>query len=176
MKPIRALSFFLTVILLLCSLVSCRSRPPADFSYRFGSLAVRLEGNRGGQPLSCDIYCENGSLKTISYRTPDPLEGVTVSVTEDGEYRVSGNGFSVTVSQDSYALLGLLRPVRILLLDGGRPPQLQSVQRLATGDLFTLSVPDENFPVTLTLNADGFPIFASGNDFSFRITPSMPDA
>ena len=170
MKTFRILLLFLTLSIIFSLSVSCSSSPPGDFSYRRERLAVRVEGNRGGHPLSCDIYCENGRWTSITYHAPDPWNGITVSAKEDGACTITGNGFSVTVPQDGYAWRGLTRPARILLLDGESEPRLQSVQRLSSQDLFTLSIPSEDAPFSLTLNTDGIPIFASGEDFSFRVS------
>ena len=164
------LFLILGIFLLLGQFVSCKSRSPTDFSYRRQSFAVRGEGNLGGAPLLCDIYCENGVWRTVEYHAPDPLAGILVSVDENGEYRVSKDGIEAVVDEESPVLQGLVRPARILLLDGGDPPDPRSVQRLSEGDRFTVSAEGEDAPVTLTLDDAGFPIFASGGDFSFRVS------
>ena len=168
MKKLQKSLVLLGFLLSLCQLTACRSLTPEKFSYRSQSLVIRAEGSWGDTDFSCDIYCENGIWSTIVYHAPHPLAEVTVSVEENGKYSVSRDGLSMTIDESSPIFQGLIRPARVLLLDGRALTEPLSVQRLAEGDRFELSVEGEASPVTLTLR-DGFPIFAVGNDFSIRI-------
>ena len=173
MKTPRKALLFSGFALLLVLLTACNSLPSQDFSYRRQSFDARVEGDRGGEALVCDIYCENGVWRTIVYRDPDPLSGITVSIDENGGYRVEKDGISASVDGSSPVLQGLIRPARVLLLDGGEMPDVQSTQRLPEGHRFTVLADGEDAPVTLTLR-DGFPIFAAGDGFSFRAEPISP--
>ena len=170
MKILQKLWLFTLLSVLFQALVSCAPRAAEDFPYLREILTLRIEGDRGGKAVACDIYCENGSWVTIAYHAPDSLNGITVFPLPDGSCTVERDGISVTCDANSPLLWGLTRPTRILLLNPSSAQSLQSVQRLAEGDRFTLSVEGENAPVTLTLDRNGYPIFAFGEDFSFRIT------
>ena len=166
----KTLLFFITIAS-VCGITACTSHSPSDFSYRQKAFALQAEGNRWGEPLLCDIYCENGAWKTISYHAPDPLDGITVTAQEDGSLLILGKGLSATIPQDTPTALGLTLPARILLLDQVAAPRRISVQRISTGDLFSLSLPSEDQPITLAIGSDGAPLHASGAYFSFRFSP-----
>ena len=171
-RYIKSILFLSLTALLLC-FSACRSKAPSDFSYRQKKFTVRMEGNQYGVDLSCDICCENGTWKTVSYLSPEPLSGLTVTALENGDCRVERDGLSACFSMDDGTFSGLLLPARVLLLDGGEMPDVQSTQRLPEGHRFTVLADGEDAPVTLTLR-DGFPIFAAGDGFSFRAEPISP--
>ena len=169
-RYIKSILFLSLTALLLC-FSACRSKAPSDFSYRQKKFTVRMEGNQYGVDLSCDICCENGTWKTVSYLSPEPLSGLTVTALENGDCRVERDGLSACFSMDDGTFSGLLLPARVLLLDGVSQPSVRSVQKLTAQLLFSVDLPSQKSPVSLTLSSDGFPITVTGANFSFHITP-----
>ena len=158
------------MILFIFCFSGCGKGSEDYFSYRNGSFVARLEGNQFGTDISCDIYCENGSLLKMVYHAPKAMEGITVLFSENGCGTVEKNGITMDFSADSHAFSGWLAPSKRLLLEGADSSSVRSLQKLTSGYLLTLSLPEESDPVTVTLDEKGFPTVISGSDFSFRVT------
>ena len=157
------------MILLVLCFTGCEKGSEDYFSYRSGSFVARLEGNQFGTEISCDIYCENGSLSKMVYHTPNAMEGITILFSENGGGTVEKDGITMDFSADSHTFGGWLAPAKRLLLEGADRSSVRSVQKLTSGYLLTLNLPEESDPVTVTLGENGFPTVLSGSDFSFRV-------
>jgi len=162
-----------SVILLFISFLllgyGCQKNAPYDLSYREKSFCAQVEGNQFGVDFCCDIYCEDGKVSKIIYSSPSSLQNVTVLILQDGSFQVQKDGVSHTSPENSAQSWGLLLPARRLLLKGFSRSSVDSVQRLAQGTLLTLSLPNEEHSISVSLDTGGFPNVISGKDFSYQI-------
>ena len=161
------------VILLFISFLlleyGCQKSAPYDLSYREKSFCAQIEGNQFGAVFCCDIYCEDGKVLKIIYSSPPALQNITVLTLRDGSFQVEKDGICQTFSDNSTQSWGLLLPAHRLLLNGFSRSSVDSVQRLAQGTLLTLSLPNEEHPISVSLDTEGFPTVISGKDFSYQI-------
>ena len=147
----------------------CQKHPSYNLSYREGSFCARVEGNQFGLDFCCDIYCEGGALSKIVYSSPATLENVTVRPSQNGGYEIQKDGLFGSFLRNSSAVHGLLLPADRLLLNGFDPSFVNSVQKISNGFILSISLPNEDQPISLSLTEDGLPTVLSGPDFSYRI-------
>ena len=170
MKKLRLIALLCTLSLVFLPLSGCKKASDSYFSYRTSTFSVRLTGTKDGAPLSCDIYCDGGSMQKIIYLSPEALCGLTLTSHDSVSICIEKDGISLEYPYDECPFLPLLFPARILLLEGADDASVCEVQRISTGCLVTVSLPSEPQPIRLDLNRQGFPTVLSGEHFSFQAT------
>ena len=154
-----ALLLLFCVLLLFCS---CKSRPPDCLAYQKRAFCADVSGRLYGETFGARIFYSPTGEMSVSYTSPDALEGITVTLLCDAEGKVEAHASlgEMTVECDPAVLDGWMTPLCAWLLPS--PETLARVQRTEEG--FCLTFEDG---VTLFVDAEGTPVRLEGEDFSF---------
>ena len=157
--------YFWGLIALFLCLTGCEKPLVDPLAFRQEAFTLSAEGNLNGVDFSCDICCENGDWSRVEFHSPSPLEGVVLTHEGEDDIRAERDGLSEIFSASSpYFGLSLIADILCSL-----PLQVEQIQSLESGKQLTLSCKKTGEIYLLTLGADSFPVFLTGENFSCQL-------
>lgn len=162
MSFFRRYTALLSLFCILFFVSSCQAAPPDCFAYQKRAFCADVSGTLFGETVGARItYSPSGEM-SVSYTSPEALEGITVMLFCDAEGKVHARASlgEMTVECDPDALGGWMTPMCAWLL-----PSSEALVRVQRGEEgYCLAFEDG---LTLFVDAEGTPVRLDGKDFSF---------